>query len=133
MVHNPYAERKDRSVLAGGLQNCRDIACVSSRSSYEKIGLKSNGTCQVPPCQNLLQWEKVLCYTDYTKLIFTKEEFKMTNENCRSKRRCMPSSLQGSRPLVRIAEYGKPTKKCTVSYSAVIKLSFGESNEEEYC
>ncbi len=54
----------------------------------------------------------------------------MTNENCRSKRRCMPSSLQGLSPLAMIAEYGKPTKKCTVSYSAAIKLSYGESNEE---
>ena len=56
----------------------------------------------------------------------------MTNESCRSKRRCLLSSLQGSSPLVRIAEYRKRTKKCTVSYSAVIKLSFGESNEEKY-
>ena len=58
---------------------------------------------------------------------------KMTNESCRSKRRCLLSSLQGPSPLVRIAEYRKRTKKCTASYSAVIKLSFSESNEEEYC
>lgn len=57
----------------------------------------------------------------------------MINESCRSKRRCLLSSLQGSSPLVRIAEYRKRTKKCTASYSAVTKLSFGESNEEEYC
>ena len=56
----------------------------------------------------------------------------MINESCRSKRRCLLSSLQGSSPLVRIAEYRKRTKKCTVSYSAVIKLSFGESNEEKH-
>ena len=57
----------------------------------------------------------------------------MINENCRSKRRCLLSSLQGPSSLVRIAEYRKRTKKFTASYSAVIKLSFGESNEEEYC
>ena len=56
----------------------------------------------------------------------------MTNESYRSKRRCLLSSLQGTSPLVRIAEYGKRTKKCTVSYSAVIKLSFCESNEEKH-
>jgi len=56
----------------------------------------------------------------------------MTNEKCRSKRRCMPSSLQGLSPLVRIAEYRKRTKKCTESYSAVIKLSLGESSEETH-
>ena len=54
----------------------------------------------------------------------------MTNESCRSKRRCLLSSLQGPSPLVRIAEYRKRTKTCTVSYSAVIMLSYGESNEE---
>ena len=57
----------------------------------------------------------------------------MTNEKCRSKRRCLPSLLQGLSPLAMIAEYGKPTKKCTASYSADIKLSYSESNEEEYC
>ena len=51
---------------------------------------------------------------------------KMTNESCRSKRRCLLSSLQGSSPIARIAEYGKRTKK----YSADIKLSCSESNEE---
>ncbi len=56
----------------------------------------------------------------------------MTNENCRSKRRCLPSLLQGLSPLVMIAEYGKPTKKYTVSYSADIKLSCSESNEETH-
>ena len=76
--------------------------------------------------KNLLQWAKALCYTDYTKLIFTKEEFKMTNEKCRSKRRCLPSLLRGLNPLVMIAEYGKRTKE----YSADIKLSYSESNEE---
>ena len=40
MVHNPYAERKDRSVLAGDLQNCRGIARVRSRAFHEKRGLK---------------------------------------------------------------------------------------------
>ena len=55
---------------------------------------------------------------------------KMTSEKCRSKRRCLPSLLQGLSPLVRIAEYGKQTKKCTVSYFAVVKLSCSESNEE---
>ena len=52
----------------------------------------------------------------------------MTNKNCRSKRRCLPSLLQGLSPLVMIAEYGKRTKK----YSANIKLSYSESNEETY-
>ena len=52
----------------------------------------------------------------------------MINESCRSKRRCLLSSLQGPSPLVRIAEYRKRTKKFNASYSAVIKLSFGESN-----
>lgn len=75
---------------------------------------------------------KFTCYTDYTKLIFTKEEFIMTNEKCRSKRRCLPSLLQGSSPLVRIAEYRKRTKKCTVLYSAVMKLSCSETNEETH-
>ena len=56
----------------------------------------------------------------------------MTNECCRSQRRCLPSSLQGLSPLVMIAEYGKRTKRCTVSYSAAIKLSYGESNEETH-
>ena len=56
----------------------------------------------------------------------------MTNEKYRSKRRCLPSLLQGLSPLVMIAEYGKRTKKCTVSYSADIKLSYGESNEETH-
>ncbi len=50
----------------------------------------------------------------------------MTNEKCRSKRRCLPSLLQGLSLLVMIAGYGKPTKK----YSADIKLSCIESNEE---
>ena len=50
----------------------------------------------------------------------------MTNEKCRSKRRCMPSSLQGLSPLVMIAEYRKRTKK----YSADIKPFCSESNEE---
>ena len=54
----------------------------------------------------------------------------MTNEKCRSKRRCLPSLLQGLSPLVMIAEYGKRTKKFTVSYSAVIKSPFCEGNEE---
>ncbi len=54
----------------------------------------------------------------------------MTNESYRPKRRCLLSSLQGSSPLIRIAEYRKRMKKCTESYSAVIKLSLGESNEE---
>ena len=58
---------------------------------------------------------------------------KMTNESCRSKRRCLLSSLQGSIPLVRIAEYRKRTKNCTASYSAVIKSPFCEGNEEVYC
>jgi len=57
----------------------------------------------------------------------------MTNESYRSKRRCLLSSLQGPSPLVRIAEYRKRTKNCTVSYSAVIKPPFGEGNEEVYC
>ncbi len=52
----------------------------------------------------------------------------MTNESCRSKRRCLLSSLQGPSPLVRIAEYRKRTKK----YSADIKLSYSESNEETH-
>ena len=52
----------------------------------------------------------------------------MTNESYRSKRRCLPSSLQGLIPLVMIAEYGKPTKR----YSADIKLSCSESNEETH-
>ena len=56
----------------------------------------------------------------------------MTNESYRSTRRCLLSSLQGTSPLVRIAGYRKRTKKFTASYSAVIKLSFSESNEEEY-
>lgn len=56
----------------------------------------------------------------------------MTNEKCRSKRRCLPSLLQGLSPLVMIAECGKRTKKCTVSYSATIKLSRDESNEETH-
>ena len=50
----------------------------------------------------------------------------MTGEKCRSKRRCLPSLLQGLSPLVMIAEYGKRTKR----YSADIKLSYSESNEE---
>ena len=54
----------------------------------------------------------------------------MTNEKCRSKRRCLLSSLQGSSPLVMIAEYRNRTKKCTASYSAVIKPPFSEGNEE---
>ena len=54
----------------------------------------------------------------------------MTNESHRSKRRCLLSSLQGPSPFVRIAEYRKRTKKCIEPYSAVIKLSLGESNEE---
>ena len=58
---------------------------------------------------------------------------KMTNESYRSKRRCLLSSLQGSSPLVRIAEYRKRTKNCTASYSAVIKPPFCEGNEEAYC
>ena len=53
---------------------------------------------------------------------------KMTNEKCRSKRRCLPSLLQGLSPLVMIAEYGKRTKR----YSADIKLSCSESNEETH-
>ena len=53
---------------------------------------------------------------------------KMTNENRRSKRRCLPSLLQGLSPLVMIAEYGKRMKK----YSADIKLSCSESNEETH-
>ena len=57
----------------------------------------------------------------------------MTNESYRSKRRCLLSSLQGPSPLIRIAEYRNRTKKFTASYSAVMKLSFGESNEEAYC
>ncbi len=57
---------------------------------------------------------------------------KMTNEKCRSKRRCLPSLLQGLSLLEMIAEYGKRTKKCTVSYSADIKLSCSESNEETH-
>ena len=52
----------------------------------------------------------------------------MTNEKCRSKRRCFPSLLQGLIPLVMIAEYGKRTMK----YSADIKLSCIESNEETH-
>ena len=56
----------------------------------------------------------------------------MTNESYRSKRRCLLSSLQGLSPLIRIAEYRKRTKKFTASYSAVMKLSFGESNEKAY-
>ena len=52
----------------------------------------------------------------------------MTNEKCRSKRRCMPSSLQGLSPLVMIAECGKRTKK----YSATIRLSHSESSEETH-
>ena len=56
----------------------------------------------------------------------------MTYEKCRSKRRCLPSLLQGLSPLVMIAEYGKRTKKCTVSYSAVMRLSCSESNEETH-
>ena len=51
---------------------------------------------------------------------------KMTNEKCRSQKRCLPSLLQGLSPLVMIAEYGKRTKR----YSADIKLSYSESNEE---
>ena len=54
----------------------------------------------------------------------------MTNEKCRSQRRCLPSLLQGLSPLVMIAEYRKRTKKCTNLYSADIKLSCDESNEE---
>ena len=50
----------------------------------------------------------------------------MTNEKCRSKRRCLPSLLRGLSPLVMIAEHGKSTKE----YSADIKLSYSESNEE---
>ena len=50
----------------------------------------------------------------------------MTNEKYRSKRRCLPSLLRGLSPLVMIAEYGKRTKE----YSADIKLSYSESNEE---
>ena len=57
----------------------------------------------------------------------------MINESCRSKRRCLLSSLQGSSPLVRIAEYRKRTKNCPVSHSAVIKPPFREGNEEVYC
>ena len=53
---------------------------------------------------------------------------KMTNEKYRSKRRCLPSLLQGLIPLVMIAEYRKPMKK----YSADIKLSCSESNEETH-
>ena len=53
---------------------------------------------------------------------------KMTNEKCRSKRRCLPSLLQGLSPLVMTAEYGKRMKK----YSADIKLSCSESNEETH-
>ena len=56
----------------------------------------------------------------------------MTNESYRSKRRCLLSSLQGPSPLVRIAEYRKRTKKYTASYSAAIKLSYSESNEETH-
>ena len=52
----------------------------------------------------------------------------MTNEKCRSKRRCLPSLLRGLSPLVMIAEYRKRTKE----YSADIKLSYSESNEEMY-
>ena len=52
----------------------------------------------------------------------------MTNESYRSKRRCLLSSLQGTSPLIRIAEYGKRMKK----YSADIKLSCSESNEETH-
>ena len=52
----------------------------------------------------------------------------MTNEKSRSKRRCLPSLLQGLSPLVMIAEYGKQAKK----YSADIKLSCSESNEETH-
>ena len=54
----------------------------------------------------------------------------MTNESCRSKRRCLLSSSQGSSPLVRIAEYRKRKKNYTVSYSAVIKPPFCEGDEE---
>ena len=53
---------------------------------------------------------------------------KMTSEKCRSKRRCLPSLLQGLSPLVMVAEYGKQTKR----YSADIKLSCSESNEETH-
>ena len=53
---------------------------------------------------------------------------KMTSEKCRSKRRCLPSLLQGLSLLVMIAEYGKQAKK----YSADIKLSCSESNEETH-
>ena len=110
-----------------------EILRVSAADLFSKNdGWKNYGTCQVPLCQNLLQWINSLCYTAYTKLIVMKECFKMINESCRSKRRCLLSSLQGSSPLVRIAEYRKRTKKCTASYSAVIKLSFGESNEEKH-
>lgn len=56
----------------------------------------------------------------------------MTNVSYRSTRRCLLSSLQGFSPPVRIAEYRKRIKKCTESYSAVIKLSLGESNEETH-
>ena len=52
----------------------------------------------------------------------------MANEKCRSKRRCLPSLLQGLSPLVMITEYGKRTKR----YSADIKLSCSESNEETH-
>ena len=52
----------------------------------------------------------------------------MTNESYRSERRCLPSLLQGLSPLVMIAEYGNRTKK----YSADIKLSCSESNEETH-
>ena len=53
---------------------------------------------------------------------------KMTNEKCRSKRRCLPSLLQGLSLLEMIAEYGKRMKK----YSADIELSCSESNEETH-
>ena len=52
----------------------------------------------------------------------------MTNEKCRSKRRCLPSLLRGLSLLEMIAEYGNQTKK----YSADLKLSYGESNEETH-
>ncbi len=56
----------------------------------------------------------------------------MTNESYRSKRRCLLSSLQGSSPIIMIAENGKRTKKCTELYSAVMKLFCGEINEETH-
>ena len=62
-----------------------------------------------------------LLYWLYQLLIY-EGGIKMTNEKCRSQRRCLPPLLQGLSPLVRIAEYGKPTKKYSTTKN--------KSNEE---